>query len=144
MKVTIRHADAYSRGELLLRTFLGPIYIILPHFLVMIFVMIGVFFVNFIAFWAILFTAKYPKGMWEFMKGFFAWQLRLSARLNNLSDGYPAIGVNGQDTETSLELAYPEKFSRGLVLARLLFGFIYILIPQSVPFLSSFWHFGLY
>jgi hypothetical protein len=131
MKVTIRHADAYSRGELLLRTFLGPIYIILPHFLVMIFVMIGVLFANFIAFWAILFTAKYPKGIWEFMKGFFAWQLRLSARLNNLSDGYPAIGVNGQDTETSLELAYPEKFSRGLVLARLLFGFIYILIPHG-------------
>lgn len=131
MRVTIRHAESYSRGELLLRTFLGPFYIILPHFLVLLFVVIGVFFVNFIAFWAILFTGRYPAGMWRFMVGFFAWQVRLNARLNNLSDGYPAIGVSGQDTETSLEIEHQESYSRGLVLARLLFGFIYILIPHG-------------
>lgn len=131
MKVSIRHAEAYSRGELLLRTFLGPIYILLPHVFVLLFVIIGVFFVNFVAFWAILFTARYPSGLWRFMVGFFKWQVRLNARLNNLSDGYPAIGVNGQDTETGLEIEYQETYSRGLVLARLFFGFIYILIPHG-------------
>jgi hypothetical protein len=131
MRVSIRHAESYSRGELLLRTFLGIFYIIIPHFFVMIFVAIGVMFVNFIAFLAILITGKYPAGMWKFMVGFFAWQLRLNARLNNLSDGYPAIGVSGQDTETQLEIVHQESYSRGLALARLLFGFIYILIPHG-------------
>jgi hypothetical protein len=131
MRLTIRHAETYSRGQLLLRTFLGIFYIILPHFLVMLFVAIGVLFVNFIAFWAILFTGKYPVGMWNFMFGFFAWQVRLNARLNNLSDGYPAIGISGQDTETQLEIVRQDSYSRGLLLARLFFGFIYVLIPHG-------------
>ncbi|MEN9639243.1 MAG: hypothetical protein RLZZ262_1111 [Bacteroidota bacterium] len=131
MRVSIRHAETYSRGQLILRTLFGIFYIMIPHFLVMLFVIIGVLFVNFIAFWAILITGRYPEGLWKFMFGFFAWQVRLNARLNNLSDGYPAIGPNGSDTETKLEIEYQASYSRGLVLARLFFGLFYIMIPHG-------------
>ncbi len=131
MKVFIKHQETYSRGELLLRTFFGILYIIIPHILVLLFVAIAAMFVNFIAFWAILFTGNYPRGMWNFMLGFLRWNLRLSARLGNLSDGYPAFGINATDDYTSIELAYPEKSSRGLLLLRLFFGIFYILIPHG-------------
>lgn len=131
MKISIRHQESYSRGELLLRTLFGAIYIQIPHMFVLLFIGIGAAFINFLAFWIILFTGKYPRGMWNYMLGYQRWGLRVNARMNNLSDGYPAFGLNAKDDNTSIELEYPEKMSRGLVLARTFFGFIYILIPHA-------------
>lgn len=131
MKVTIKHQESYSRGELLLRTFFGFLYMLLPHAFILMFIGIAAMFINFIAFWAILITGNYPRGMWNFMVGMFRWNLRLGARLDNLSDGYPAFGISATDDATSLEIEYPEKSSRGLLLLRTFFGFIYILIPHA-------------
>ncbi len=131
MKVFIQHQASYSRGELILRTLFGIIYIMIPHMFVLIFIGIAAAFVNFIAFWAILFTGKYPRGMWDFMMGMLRWNLRLNARMQNLSDGYPAFGLNAKDDNTSIELTYPEKSSRGLVLLRTFFGIFYIFIPHG-------------
>lgn len=99
---------------------------------VLIFIGIAAMFINFIAFWAILFTGNYPRGMWNFMVGMFRWNLRLGARLNNLSDGYPAFGMDVQDSATELAIDYPEKSSRGLLLARTFFGIFYVLIPHGI------------
>ena len=131
MKVTIKHQESYSRGELLLRTLFGIFYIQLPHMFVLLFIGIAAMFINFIAFWAILITGNYPRGMWNFMVGMLRWNLRLGARLNNLSDGYPAFGLDVQDSATELAIDYPEKSSRGLLLARTFFGIFYILIPHG-------------
>jgi hypothetical protein len=98
---------------------------------VLLFIGIAAMFINFIAFWAILITGNYPRGMWNFMVGMFRWNLRLGARMDNLSDGYPAFGISATDDATSLEIEYPEKSSRGLLLLRTFFGFIYILIPHA-------------
>jgi hypothetical protein len=131
MKVFVQHQETYSRGELLLRTFFGVFYIMIPHLFVLMFIAIAVLFVNFIGFWAVLITGKYPRGMWDFMMGFLRWNLRLNARLQNLCDGYPAFGMSAQDDKTSIELAYPETSSRGLLLLRMFFGIFYVLIPHG-------------
>jgi hypothetical protein len=131
MKVFIQHQSTYSRGELLLRTFFGIIYMLLPHLFVLIFVGIAALFINFISFWIILFTGNYPRGMWNFMLGLLRWSLRLNARFNNLVDGYPAFGISGSDSQTSIELDYPETSSRGTLLLRTFFGFLYVLIPHG-------------
>ena len=130
MKIFIKHQDSYSRGELLLRSFFGFIYIMIPHMFVLLFIGIAVMFVNFIAFWAILITGKYPKGMWEFVLNYFRWNLRVSARMQNLSDGYPAFGLTAKDENSDIIIAYPETMSRGLLLARMFFGIFYVIIPH--------------
>lgn len=132
MRIYINYQDSYSRGELLLRTFFGIFYIQIPHIFVLYFLLIGAMFVNFIAFWAILFTGKYPRGMWNYMLNLQRWVLRLNARTNNLADGYPAFGLKSQDSNSGIELEYPESLSRGMLIVRLLFGFFYILIPHAV------------
>jgi hypothetical protein len=131
MKFQVTHQDSYSRGELLLRTLFGAFYIQLPHLFVLLFIQIGAMFINLIAFWAILITGKYPKGMWNYMVKWLRWNWRLSARLNNLADGYPAFGLNASDNKTVFEMEYPERSSRGKLLLRSFFGFIYILIPHG-------------
>ena len=53
MKLKIEYQSSYSRGELLLRTFFGWLYIAIPHMIVMIFVMIWAKILAFLAFWVV-------------------------------------------------------------------------------------------
>lgn len=69
--------------------------------------------------------------MFEFQVGLHRWNLRLQARLTNVSDGYPSFGINGTDEYTQFEVEYPEKISRGLVIVRLLFGALYVYLPHG-------------
>jgi hypothetical protein len=130
MKLDITYQEKYSRGELLLRTFFGWIYIALPHMFLLMFMGIWGAILQFVAFWVILFTGRYPESMFEYQTGLMKWSVRLTARLYNVSDGYPAFGINSTDDLTSLEIPYPEKVSRGLTLVRMLFGIFYVYIPH--------------
>lgn len=132
MKVSVRHQESYSRSELLLRLFFGWIYIILPHAVLLMFVGIAALFVNFISFWAILILGRFPRGMWNFLMNYLRWALRLNARMQNLSDGYPAFGLSASDENTSIEMSYPESTSRLITLARTLFGAFYVIIPHGI------------
>lgn len=130
MKLKVKLQESYSRLELLLRTIFGFFYILLPHGFLLFFVSIWGAILQFVAFWIVLFTGKYPKSMFEFQTGLLRWNLRLSARTYNVADGYPSFGVGGTDEYTTLEVEYPERISRALVLVRLFFGFFYVYIPH--------------
>jgi hypothetical protein len=131
MKLTIQHQERYSRLELLLRTFFGWLYMALPHGFILMFLGIWSAILSFVAFWVVLFTGRYPQSMYEFQVGNMRWGLRLRARMVNLSDGYPGFGINASDDFVSFEMAYPESLSRGLLLLRLFFGWIYVMIPHG-------------
>lgn len=131
MKLKVKHQESYSRMELILRTLLGFFYIMLPHGFLLFFASLWGIILKFVAFWIILFTGKYPQSMFDYQLGLLRWNLRLSARIFNLSDGYPAFGINGSDEYTSLEVINPEKVSRGLVLIRLFLGVFYVFIPHG-------------
>jgi len=131
MKLAIKNQESYSRGELLLRTLFGWIYIAIPHGFLLLFVGLWSSILSFVAFWVVLFTARYPQSFFEFQTGYYRWSLRVQARFNNVSDGYPAFGIKGTDEYTQLDIPYPEKLSRGLLLLRLFLGWIYVLIPHG-------------
>jgi hypothetical protein len=129
MNYYVKHQEKYSRGELLVRALFGLFYIGIPHFFVLYFLSIGALFVRLIAFWTILFTGKYPKGMWDYQVKLIRYQLRVSARLSNFSDGYPAFGLNGTDENTNFDIEYKENVSFGTLIVRTLFGPV-MLIPH--------------
>ena len=131
MTLTIKHQESYSRGELLLRTFFGFLYIAIPHGFLFFFVGIWASILMFVAWWVVLFTGVYPKGMFEFQVKCMNWGMRFQATMMNLVDGYPAIGPNGTSESVTLEVEYPEKLSRGLLLLRTFFGFFYVGIPHG-------------
>ncbi len=127
----IVHQERYSRGELLLRSFLGNIYMVIPHLFLLFFINIGSIVLGFISWWAVLFTGKYPLSFFNYQVSVLKWTTRLQARMFNLSDGYPSFGMSGEDKNVILHVAYPENLSRGLLLLRLFFQFIYVLIPHG-------------
>ena len=131
MKMTITHQESYSRGQLLLRSFFGLFYIMLPHAFMLFFCGIWASILHFISFWVILFTGRYPQTFYEYQLGMLRWQLRLNARIMNLSDGYPSFFPGGTDDKTSLDIPYPESLSRGLLLAKAFFGWLYVALPHG-------------
>lgn len=130
MKLIVKHQEKYSRGELLLRTFFGFIYIIIPHMILLWFMGIASAILAFAAWWSILFTGKYPKIFYDFQVRLFNWQTRVNVTMWHLSDGYPAFGLKGASENISLTAEYPEKLSRGLLLLKTFFGIIYVGIPH--------------
>jgi hypothetical protein len=130
MTLTIAHQEKYSRGQLILRTLFGWLYIGIPHFFLLFFVGIWSAILSFITFWIVLFTGKFPESIFNFQIGMTNWSLRLQAVLGNMVDGYPAFFPKGASDSVKLVVPRPEKVSRGLVILRLLFGFIYVGIPH--------------
>ncbi len=129
LKFNIMHQESYSRGELLLRSFFGWLYIIIPHFFLIYFYAIWVFLVQFAAWWIILFTGKTPDFFYNTALGFNKWILRVFARIMNLSDGYPAFGPNGTDDKTEIDFPHIH-VGRAQLLLRSFFGWLYVGIPH--------------
>ncbi|MGQ0829607.1 MAG: DUF4389 domain-containing protein [Bacteroidota bacterium] len=140
MKLTITRQEDYSRGQLLLRSFFGFIYMIFPHIFIMMFCNIWASILSFISWWVILFTGRYPQTFFDYQVKMLRWSVRLTARMRNLVDGYPAFMPSGTDDLTQLEVTYPESLSRGTLLLRAFFGWLYILIPHGfMLFFRALW-----
>jgi Domain of unknown function (DUF4389) len=66
----------------------------IPHYIVLIFLYIAVFVVVIIAWFAILFTGRYPRGMFDFVVGVVRWALRVGAYAFLLvTDRYPPFSL---------------------------------------------------
>lgn len=70
-------------------------FLAIPHYFVLAFLAIAVFFVVIIAWFAILFTGSYPKSLFDFVVGVSRWGLRVSAyAFLMLTDVYPPFSLN--------------------------------------------------
>ena len=56
--------------------------LVVPHVVVLVFLAIGAAVVQFIAWWAILFTGKYPRGLFDYTVGVQRWNLRARLTLS--------------------------------------------------------------
>src|SRR6266540_1409024 len=64
--------------------------LVLPHVIVLAFLSIGAFFAVLFAFFAILFTGRYPRGLFDFVVGTYRWLTRVSAYAAwFMTDRYP-------------------------------------------------------
>jgi hypothetical protein len=83
-----------SRGMPLVKWFLA-----VPHYIVLTFLYIAVLVCCIIAWFAILFTGRYPKNIFEFIAGVLRWELRVNAYAFLLiTDKYPPFSTKDQIT----------------------------------------------
>ena len=69
----------------------------IPHYIVLFFLDIAAFVVVIVAWFAILFTGRYPRGLFDFVVGVMRWSLRVSAYAFLLTtDEYPPFTLGGQ------------------------------------------------
>jgi len=66
----------------------------IPHYIVLFFLSIAAFVYIVIAWFAILFTGRYPRGLFDFVVGLFRWYLRVAAYAFLLTtDSYPPFSL---------------------------------------------------
>ncbi|RMI30053.1 DUF4389 domain-containing protein [Nocardia stercoris] len=93
----------------------------IPHFVVLIVLGIGWVLATVVAFFAILFTGRYPRPLFDYSVGVMRWGWRVAFyALSPLgTDRYPPFSLNSDPGyPADLEVDYPEQLSRGLVLVK--------------------------
>jgi Domain of unknown function (DUF4389) len=70
-------------------------FLVIPHFIVLVFLWIALFFVVIVAWFAILFTGRYPRALFGFVQGVIRWGARVVAYAFVLAtDKYPPFRLS--------------------------------------------------
>ena len=94
--VTIEYPETSSRWLAFCSIlFLIPkLIILIPHLIAIYFVGIFAFICAFCAQVVVLFTGKYPHGIFDIVRGVYRWQIRVNAYLLGLTDHYPPFKLH--------------------------------------------------
>jgi len=92
----------------------------IPHYIILVFLWIAFIVVWIIAFFNILFTGKFPRGLFDFNVGVLRWTWRVGFYSYEAlaTDEYPPFTLKSVDYPADLQVEYPEKLSKGLVLVK--------------------------
>ena len=93
----------------------------IPHFFILCFLWVGFVVAWVIALFAIVFTGKYPRGLFDFNVGVLRWSWRVGFYSYQAlaTDKYPPFTLESvDDYPADLKVEYPERLSQGLVLVK--------------------------
>ncbi len=137
---------------LFIGTFIRAI-LLIPHIIVLYFLQLAAAVVYFIATFVILFTGKYPPGMFRFIVNVMRWNANIGSYYLHLHDRYPPFSLTAvEGYPLSFAVVYPEQSSRVLnfplfigmliriilLIPHLIIIYILYLITMIIVFIAQF------
>jgi len=117
----------------------------IPHFIVLYLLQLVAGIVTFIAFFAILFTKKYPESLFNFVVGVNRWGANVTAYVFLLRDDYPPFTMEAGSYPLAYDVQYPQELSRWLIFVKWLLVFpnalvslLLLLVAYLVEFIAFF------
>jgi hypothetical protein len=128
----IERQEEYSRLMPLIKWLLA-----IPHYIALLVLGIGAFFVLIASFFAVLFTGRYPRGMFDFMVGVHRWGMRVVAYTDFMVDPYPPFTLDDDPNyPVRFDIDYPEHVNRWRPLVHWLLVIPFAIVAYLVYYLG--------
>jgi hypothetical protein len=125
--------DEYNRFLPLIKWFIA-----LPHYIVLIFLAIGALFAILIAFFAVLITGRFPRGLWDYLTGVNRWAYRVTAYVFLLTDQYPPFSLEDDPGyPVRIEYEYPEHVDRWRPLVQWILALPYLIVAGILLYVAE-------
>jgi hypothetical protein len=131
VRFDVDYPECLSRWKIFIKWLLA-----FPHYIVLMLYGIAYYVTVIIAWFAILFTGRYPRGLFDFAVGLLRWSSRVTAYVYLMRDEYPPFGTGG-DYPVRLEFDYPERLSRWKIFVKWLLAIPHLLILYAYGILAS-------
>jgi hypothetical protein len=100
----------------------------IPHLLILYALVSVAGIITFVAIFAILFTKKYPRELFDFVVNIFRWQQNVNAYILLMRDEYPPFSWEPNKYPVTFEVDYPEDLNRWLPLVKWLLALPHYII----------------
>ncbi len=95
-------------------------FLLIPHFVLLAFLSVGFAGSWILSLFAILFTGRYPRGLFDFNVGVMRWSWRVAFYSYDAlgTDQYPPFSMKAGGYPADLDVRYPDRLSPGLALVK--------------------------
>lgn len=123
LRFDVDYPERLSRWKIFVKWLLA-----FPHYLIVYALGLVAGVITFIAWFAILFTGRYPEGLFKFVVGYYRWNANVGAYTGLFRDEYPPFSWEPGQYPVTFEVDYPERLSRWLIFVKWLLVIPHIIV----------------